>query len=78
MIDVLGWTGVVLFFVGAWIMGSRDSKTRRLGILLMSGTNALFAAQATLTDNWSLLALSVGPSLLQMRVWIKWRMYDGK
>lgn len=78
MTQLLGWVGVFLFFAGAWLLGNRCHDARRRGIFLMAGCNALFSIQAAATANWSLLALSVGAFILQMRAWGNWRKYDGK
>jgi hypothetical protein len=58
------------------MLGERSSVIRRNGIFLMATCNALFSVQAVMTDNWSLLALSIGAFVLQIRAWDNWRKYD--
>lgn len=72
----IGWVGCVLFFWACWLMGGNKMANRRDGIFWFVCVNVCFGVQAYTLENWSLVVMSVGGAVLQLRAWARWEYHD--
>jgi len=68
MNEILGWIGNVFFLWGVYALGKKDIKGFHSNII----GNVLYAVQAILMNNMSLLILCIGLVILNIKGILEW------